>query len=401
MRIHELALQRFLNKHFSIVEGYPIPVLFTKPMDAFDTFQTIWQDPNNPFNYLLNAKDSKGTPLYLPFPAPVRLPMITVNRSNWTFAAKRNFGLFDWTVATHRDTATSKQQCMPVGWDYHLQVDHYCSRPDTQAYFIAQLQRVLQRSGGVPCIWIPCLYPTIGKQLIKIYLDGDITDSTEEESTDKNFKIYRTTLRFTVEGYWVDADIGNVPLLLKMVLTARAISPTVIAALVSEIDAVTVATRVVCRPDLLVVQQSLPPSSWPCQPEQPGNTPGVLPPAVPQSASFRFFNLGGQPVPQLLDISSGLWYTLGIKDVAGIPTMYIGDTGYPNPPTPTAPQPRVRVAQTQVFPYIPDAANFRFFNLNGQIVPQLLDMDSKLWYTIGIREVSGMPAIYIGDIGYN
>jgi hypothetical protein len=48
----------------------------------------------------------------------------------------------------------------------------------------------------------------------------------------------------------------------------------------------------------------------------------------PEVASFRFFTVGGQVVPQLLDTTTGLYHTLGIENDGGVLTLQISDTGY-------------------------------------------------------------------------
>ena len=63
MRVHEVALQAWCYRHFYVAEGYPVPVVFAWPMDAFGEFNKLWQSQNsNPFAYLLNLKDSEGRP---------------------------------------------------------------------------------------------------------------------------------------------------------------------------------------------------------------------------------------------------------------------------------------------------------------------------------------------------
>ena len=58
MRVHELALARWLHQNFQTRPGYPTPVVFATPMDAFAEFDRLFASANNPFAYLL--KDVNG-----------------------------------------------------------------------------------------------------------------------------------------------------------------------------------------------------------------------------------------------------------------------------------------------------------------------------------------------------
>ena len=93
MRYHELALQYWLNKAFTLRWGVPVPVVFTSPMDAFSLFSKLWSEANNPFQYLLNVKDEQGIPLYQPYPQPVRYPVMSVYRKGWKLRQYQNFSI--------------------------------------------------------------------------------------------------------------------------------------------------------------------------------------------------------------------------------------------------------------------------------------------------------------------
>jgi hypothetical protein len=234
MRVHELAVMHWLNERFLVADGYPMPVLFSKPMSAYSDFRKLWSQKGGPFEYLLNAKDKEGRPLYQPHPSPPIYPLLTINRIGWKFDPQRNFGSqwfrhAGWVTveknATKRNLAVVREQRMPQAWDYRLQVDHYAMRPDQQAHFIQELQLGWFQSASVPNTWIKAVYPNIfGKKLIRVIQDGDITDSTEEEPAD-NYRVYRTTVNLTVQGWVPDPDFIYVNSFWVEAERATAISP--------------------------------------------------------------------------------------------------------------------------------------------------------------------------------
>jgi len=226
MRYHELALQRWLNRLFIVREGYPVPVVFTSPMDAFSHFTTLWADENNPFKYLLDLKDAKGTPLYEPHPSPVRYPIISVHRKGWRYRAYQNFSIhrfrhINWPTVSDTgqpvngkpnvgtglrkiDLANVTTSRMPMAWDYRFQVDHFCLRPDTQSFFMEQLMQEFWRTGGTPQTWIKVPYPGWGEKLVRLYIDGDVEPLTPEEPEDGKNVEFRTSLTLVLEGFDVD-----------------------------------------------------------------------------------------------------------------------------------------------------------------------------------------------------
>jgi hypothetical protein len=245
MRVHELAVQRWLNHRFLVAAGYPMPVLFTKPMSAYADFRQYWQQsgPSNPFAYLLQAKDKQGKPLYQPHPAAPAYPLLTINRLSWKFAPQRNFG-YDWfrhggwlsvsKDVTRQELGEVRQTRMPQAWDYRLQIDHYCVRPDSQANFIQELQQGFFPSASVPNTWIKAAFPGIlGLKLVRVLLDGDINDATEEEPVD-GYRVFRTTINVIVEGWLTDPDYLVVPALWKVVGNVQAVPPDTLGQLYSE-----------------------------------------------------------------------------------------------------------------------------------------------------------------------
>jgi hypothetical protein len=239
MRIHEIAVQRWLNKRFIHQAGFPMAVIFSKPMSAFADFRKEWSDTSGPYAYLTQAKDKEGKPLFQPYPGPVPYPLISVNRSGWSFAPQRNFGSQWYRHAgwvdpskdmTKFKLAVVREQRMPQAWDYHFQIDHYCLRADQQAHFIQELQLGFFPSAAAPNTWIKAVYPDIfGKRLIRVVLDGDITDNTEVEPQE-GYRVYRTTINLLIEGWTFEPDFTYVNAFWKQIDQVVAINPAKILA---------------------------------------------------------------------------------------------------------------------------------------------------------------------------
>lgn len=239
MRYHELWLQRWLYSRFYVREGYPIPVVFSTPMDAFSLFSKLWADEQNPFAYLLEAKDEHGAPLYEPHPSPVRYPLISVMRKGIKFRPYQNFSIHQWkhinwpTISDAgpvvpgkaEQIGTDLKKCdlahvttskMPMAFDYKFQIDHYCLRPDTQAFYVERLINQFWRSGGGMQSWMDIEYPGWGTQYIRIYVEGEIDTTVPEEYQDKNVE-FRTSYVLTVEGFSIDVNYDIKPALWKLV----------------------------------------------------------------------------------------------------------------------------------------------------------------------------------------
>lgn len=251
MRYHELALQSWLNKLFIVREGYPIPVVFTNPMDAFSHFQNLWADENNPFKYLLDAKDENGAPLYQPHPAPVRYPIISVHRKNWRYRTYQNFSQhrfrhINWPTVSDTglpiegvpnvgtglrkiDLGNVTTSRMPMAWDFRFQVDHFCLRPDTQAFYIEQLMDTFWRTGGTPQTWIQVAYPGWGKKLVRLFIEGDVESLTPEEPEEGKNVEYRTSYTVVVEGFDVDLRYKIYPAFWTLIFgSGRELPPTLV-----------------------------------------------------------------------------------------------------------------------------------------------------------------------------
>lgn len=247
MRYHELAVQSWLNGLFFVREGYPVPVVFTSPMDAFSAFKQLWADENNPFAYLFDLKDSSGTPLYEPYPSPVRYPVISVHRKGWKYRSYQNFSIHRWrhinwpTIANAGPAVNGPQadgwditKCqlgnvttsrMPMAWDYRFQIDHFCNRPDTQAFFVEQLMQEFWRSGGTPQTWIAVPYPGWGMRRVRLYIEGDIESLTPEEPEEGKNVEFRTSFSVVVEGFDVDLRYEVYPALWNVIFRFGPVAP--------------------------------------------------------------------------------------------------------------------------------------------------------------------------------
>lgn len=238
MRYHELALQLWLNRLFLVREGYPVPVVFSAPMDAFGMFTRLWSEANNPFQYLLNAKDAKGAPLYEPYPSPARYPVMSVFRKNFKYRSYQNFSIhrfrhINWPSVSadvqRSDLGNVTTSQMPMAWDYRYQLDHFCTRPDTQAFFIERMMQEMYRTGGQPQTWIYVNYPIWGDQLVRVYMDGEIENTTKEEPDDGAHVEFRTTVNLVVEGFSIDLNIKVLPALWELVTGSSSVDPETLA----------------------------------------------------------------------------------------------------------------------------------------------------------------------------
>lgn len=220
MRIHELALQNWFNQIFLVREGYPVPVVFSSPMDAYAHFKNLWAMDKNPFAYLYAVKDDLGNPAYEPHPTPPKYPLLSVHRKNWAYRPSHNFSIHPWrrinwpTVSADvdkNDLANVTVGMMPMAMNLRYQLDHFCLRPDTQALFVRRLFREFARTGGQLQAWIPVVYPGWGTQNVRVSMEGDIENMTPEEPEDNKQVEFRTSCTLIVEGYSVDVDFRQVP----------------------------------------------------------------------------------------------------------------------------------------------------------------------------------------------
>lgn len=222
MRLHELAIQNWLNTRIHVQDGYPVPVIFAPVMDAYSQLQNLWKAPNNPFAYLLDIKDESGTPLYEPHPSNIRYPLLSVQRKSWAFRSSQNYTLhpariYGWKSDQDNPDRTEMayvvQRQRPMAWDFTYQIDFLCLRPDTQAYFIEKMMGEFWRTGAPePQTWITVPYPTwFGVRAVRMRLTNGIQNMTQEAPQPGNITEYRTSMQVIVEGYKLDSDYDVVP----------------------------------------------------------------------------------------------------------------------------------------------------------------------------------------------
>lgn len=226
MRIHELALQAWCYRHFHVTQGYPVPVIFATPRDAFAEFTRLWT-AGGPFSYLLDAKDEQGTPLYEPYPSNVRYPLISIARGKWSSRPAQNWSLHINRKAYYPTKATLGdgvalgdmgnvvQARHPQAWNFSYQLEFYCKRPDTQAMFVQALMNAFPTQTSSVQTWIPVIYPGwfgLRQTYCRMFLDSEI-DPVYDLDTSQSEMEYRTSFSVVVEGYNPDLDRTMYPVL--------------------------------------------------------------------------------------------------------------------------------------------------------------------------------------------
>lgn len=220
MRIHELALQAWCHRHFQVVDGYPVPVIFATPRDAFSQFTELWKEKEGPFSYLLAAKDEKGTPLYEPYPSNIRYPLLSISRGKWSPRPSQAWSMHINRKAYYPTTATAgdgvslnqmgqvAQARHPQAWNFSYQMEFYCKRPDTQASFVQDLMNAFPTMTSSTQTWIPVVYPGwfgLRQQYCRMYLDSEI-DPVYDLDLSQNEMEYRVSFSVVIEGYNPDLD---------------------------------------------------------------------------------------------------------------------------------------------------------------------------------------------------
>lgn len=233
VRVHAVALNRWFNSAFLVADGYPIPVIFATPMDAFSKFNLLWSRANNPFLYLKEI-DSPHVD-----PTNPKFPLINISFKGATLRPEQNYGSrvfrrIDWQTVSGVESGVTKsnlgistQARYPQAWNFQYQVDFWCLRPDTQSIFIDQLIERFKFGGGSAQAFVSTVYPGyVGWTLCRTTLDGNsIQDTTEKDPGDSVLK-FRTTFGLTVEGWKPDLDRSYVPTLWYAVFGDSAISST-------------------------------------------------------------------------------------------------------------------------------------------------------------------------------
>jgi hypothetical protein len=219
-RYHDFAVQRWFDSHFFVREGYPIPMVFTSPMDAWSHYEKAWRSEENPFRHLLQIG-------YSPSPAPPRYPLINCHKKGWKLRKNQAFGTSRWrkvnwpTVSddvTKCDLGNVTQADMPMGLDFTYDITHWSTNPESQNRFIDSVYRHFAPStSGDLQTWIIAAYPGYGLQAIRAYIpDGQIENGTEQSGDGKQIE-YVTQFTLIVEGFSVDTRFRIVPTLHKII----------------------------------------------------------------------------------------------------------------------------------------------------------------------------------------
>lgn len=223
-----------MNRKFLIREGMPVPVIFAGPMDAFAQFNTLWTSPNNPYSYLREMEEFSGLQ-----PAPLRVPLISIEWKRMRYRPEQSYSTrvnrrVEWKSVNNvdpqglrlNDVAHVRQARYPAAWNFVYQVDFYCARPDTQGYFVKQLNTAMQlMTAGAPQCMIPVVYPGyFGYCLERLFISGDIEDQTEKEPQEGEMR-YRTSVNLEIEGYVVPQNTVIAPTMWRVIQNAIGLSP--------------------------------------------------------------------------------------------------------------------------------------------------------------------------------
>jgi len=248
MRLHELALQNWFNRRFVIQNGFPIPVLFVSPMDAYAHYKSLWGSAQNPFKYLKDMVDDKGKKVYDPDPAPPRYPFISVYRKGWAYRPTQNYAYQEfrrvaWPTVngvdeglTRDDLGTVAKVKMPAAWDFKFQIDHFAATPQGQSEFVRRVFRSFNLCGGTPQTWIPVVYPGhLGVMLVRMYMVGEIDSLTPDVVEENKQTEYRTSFSATIEGYSPDLSYEMIPAVWSVVFNTKAeVEPGVLETLYTQ-----------------------------------------------------------------------------------------------------------------------------------------------------------------------
>jgi len=240
MRVHELALARWLHQNFTTRPGCPTPVVFATPMDAAAEFDRLFKSDGNPFAYL--TRDERGRVID-PYPANLKYPLFSVMRKGWNFRPNQNYSFHTnrrvgWPSVSsvadgliRKDLGAVYAQQMPMAWDFSFQLDHYAMRTDTQAMFVQRLMSTLARTtASTPSTFLFTVHPGIanGKVMARMVI-GNPVDATEREPTD-SLMVFRTSVDITIEGWSWDYDLAVVPTVWNLVLQGSGVDPALLGA---------------------------------------------------------------------------------------------------------------------------------------------------------------------------
>ena len=284
MRIHELALQKWLSDRFFVAVGFPVPVVFSSPMDAYSQFQNLL-NVDTELRKIYEIKDDNGTPLFMPYPAQTAFPLLSVMRKSWAYRTYQNFStsreIVNWPTISPNvsreqlGNVTTRQR--PMAWDFKFQIDFHCMRPDTQAMYVERLMRAFLQTSGNPQTWIPVAYPGWGTKNVRMFMESSsIENTTSEEPEDGKVQQFRTTVQVVIEGWSVDIDAKETPALWTLLVGTNAANKNDLESLFS-ID-----LRIQNDNKVMLARENVPPNDPALQIEQ---------------LQYKSVELGGTPVP--------------------------------------------------------------------------------------------------------
>lgn len=208
-------------------------------MDAYSHYEKLWaSQENNPFKYLLQAKDENGAPLYQPHPQQPKYPLLSVMSKGWEFRPQDNYSTHRRVVGypttssnvIRSDMGETMVAQRPMAWNFTYQIDHHCREKKTVAKFVQSLMKAFWRSQGQLQTWVKINFPDYwGPQYVRLIVPGNrIENLTPEEVPDNEVLVYRVSLPVTLEGYIPDINVKILPNMWKLVLShSESVTPNV------------------------------------------------------------------------------------------------------------------------------------------------------------------------------
>jgi hypothetical protein len=83
----------------------------------------------------------------------------------------------------------------------------------------------MYKTGGTPQTWMAIDYPAWGRQLIRVYIDGDIENATPEEPQADQSIEFRTTMNLVVEGFSLDLNFKIEPAFWYLIFGNGSVDP--------------------------------------------------------------------------------------------------------------------------------------------------------------------------------
>lgn len=221
VRLHGYALRRWFYRNFLLREGFPVPVVYAVPMDAFAEFKRLWTTTNS-YDYLKTAAAQANV-----WPQNVVTPLISFSftgdhyRPDLSSNSRVN-RTYAWLSAGSSTTITRnflgnvQQVRYSQGADFNFQVDFWCQRPDVQSAFFEQFAQAFRvSSAGERQTWITVPYPvTHGTQTVRLRITSDLSNTNETSAApDSGIVLYHTTFTVSIEGYYADRSSIIVPAL--------------------------------------------------------------------------------------------------------------------------------------------------------------------------------------------